>query len=523
MFELTGFRSWRRWRLTLLALIVAGLLTACAAARPIAVPTLASGTPVSPPATVTLEQTVSTETPAMMTEVRPTAPHTPAPPAPEATIVPPTLPATPTVTAPTTVVPSATPTTTPRQAAFRPEVVKLSLEMGVGGLNAPVFATHAGDGSGRLFIVEKPGVIRIWEAGELHRTPFLDIRERVGSRGSEQELLGLAFAPDYVSSRAFFVNYTDRQGNTVVARFTISADPDAADPSSEVKLLEIAQPAANHNGGMLAFGPDGYLYIGTGDGGGANDQFGNGQNPGTLLGKLLRLDVTSDPTGPYRIPAGNPWVNKPGVRDEIWALGLRNPWRFSFDRQTGDLWIGDVGQNRYEEVDLAPGAGGQTAGRGLNFGWSVMEGTHCFPDTVACDHTGLTLPVIDYAHGSGDCSITGGYIYRGQQFPALTGAYLYGDYCSGRIWALDQDPTGGWRGALLLDSDLAISSFGEDEAGELFVLDLSRGGLYRVTAQTLSRNYLPLWASLASSLNARHSRESGIPPACAGVTERSMS
>jgi len=494
MFESTGTRGGRRWISALPILVMVGLLATCTTTAPATEPALFNRTSAPSPAAATPEQKASTGTRVVTPEVHPTATRTPAPPTPAATTVAPTLAAIPSATIPATATVFVTPTQTPQRAAFQPEMIKLKLEFLTGGLDAPVFATHAGDGSGRLFIVEKPGTIRIWAAGALYQTPFLDIRDRVGSHSTERGLLGLAFAPDYAVSHAFFVDYTDRQGDTVISRFTASADPDIADPTSEIKLLEIAQPAANHNGGMLAFGPDGRLYIGTGDGGGANDQFGNGQNPNTLLGKLLRLDVTSNPTGPYQIPTDNPWPNKPGVRGEIWALGLRNPWRFSFDRQTGALWIGDVGQDRYEEVDLAGAAANRTAGRGLNFGWSIMEGTHCFPDTATCDRTGLTLPVIDYAHGSGDCSITGGYVYRGQRSPALTGAYLYGDFCSGRIWALDQDAAGGWRSTLLLDSDLKISSFGEDEAGELYVLDLNRGGLYRVAAQALSMNYLPLWA-----------------------------
>lgn len=347
-----------------------------------------------------------------------------------------------------------------------------------GNLAQPLFVTHAGDGSGRLFLVEKPGVIRLLEGGRILDTPFLDIRDRVGSRSSEQGLLGLAFAPDYASSDHFFVNYTDLKGDTVVARFAVTADPNVADPGSEFTVLKIPQPAANHNGGMMAFGPDGALYIGTGDGGGAGDRYRNGQNPGTLLGKMLRLDVTSRSDQPYVVPADNPWVtaqwNGQDVRPEIWALGLRNPWRFSFDRTTGDLWIGDVGQNQYEEVHWVPaGSGG-----GLNFGWPIMEGAHCFPESADCRRDGLAMPVIEYTHGANGCSITGGYVYRGRQFPALEGAYLYADYCTGKIWGLMRDGDG-WRSRELLDSDLNISSFGEDEAGELYVADLN-GGIYQV-------------------------------------------
>jgi glucose/arabinose dehydrogenase len=367
----------------------------------------------------------------------------------------------------------------------RPEQVRLRLEPTVSGLDGPVFATHAGDGSGRLFIIEIGGTIRVADKGQLRPQPFLDIRDRVLSRGSEQGLLGLAFAPDFGRTGAFFVNYTDLSGNTVISRFRVTGDPDVADPASEFKVLGIDQPAANHNGGNLVFGPDGYLWIGTGDGGGANDRFGNGQNPRTLLGKMLRLDVTSDPSRPYTIPPDNPWVNARwnghDILPEVWAVGLRNPWRYSFDRGTGDLWIADVGQDKYEEINRVPaGSGGKLAG-GLNFGWPIMEGTHCFPDNAKCQREGLTIPVADYRHGADGCSITGGYVYRGAGIPGLAGAYLYGDYCSGRIWALTQGVNGAWDSRLMLESGLSISSFGEDQAGELYVADLQGGTVYRLS------------------------------------------
>jgi glucose/arabinose dehydrogenase len=361
------------------------------------------------------------------------------------------------------------------------DAVRVALRPVADNFAQPVFVTHAGDGSGRLFVVEKPGLIHILEGGRLLPTPFLDIRDRVGSRNTEQGLLGLAFAPNYAGSGTFFVDYTDLSGDTVVARFAVTADPNVADPGSEFTVLKIAQPAANHNGGMLAFGPDGNLYIGAGDGGGAGDRYRNGQNPQTLLGKLLRLDVTSDPKQPYMIPADNPWVNAQWngqeILPEIRALGLRNPWRFSFDRATGDLWIGDVGQDQYEEVDRVPaGSKGD-----LNFGWPIMEGTHCYPASADCQRAGLEMPVIDYTHGANGCSITGGYVYRGRQIPALEGVYLYADYCTGKIWGLVRDGSG-WRSRELLDSSLNVSSFGEDQAGELYVVDLN-GGVYRVVVE----------------------------------------
>lgn len=368
------------------------------------------------------------------------------------------------------------------QGTARLEEPRVDLEPVANDLESPLFVTHAGDGSRRLFVLEKEGVVRIVSGGLGAPAPYLDLRDRVGSASSEQGLLGIAFAPDYRRSGYLFVNYTDRRGDTVVSRFVVSDDPNLARPDSELTLLSIDQPAPNHNGGMLAFGPDGYLYVGTGDGGAANDRFGNALNPASLLGKMLRVDITSLPGQPYRIPADNPWVESQwsgrDVRDEIWAMGLRNPWRFSFDRVTGDLWIADVGQNRYEEVNLvAAGSAG-----GLNFGWPIMEGKRCFPEDVECGTDGLQVPVLDYEHGANGCSITGGYVYRGRLNPGLVGAYLYADYCSGRIWGLKGSGTSR-RAALLFESGLNISSFGEDEEGELYVTDLSGGGVYRIVVK----------------------------------------
>ena len=380
------------------------------------------------------------------------------------------------------ILPTETPTDLPATPLPSLEALSLKLAPVAEGVDRPLFVTHAGDGSGRLFIVEKTGTVRILAEGRLLEQPFLDIRDRVGSSGSEQGLLGLAFAPDYERSGDFYVNYTDRSGDTVVARYQIASDPNLADPAGEAVILKLKQPAGNHNGGMLAFGPDGMLWIGTGDGGGADDRYGNGQNPRTLLGKMLRLDVTSDPDRAYTIPADNPWLNSDwngqDVMDEVWAVGLRNPWRYSFDRNTGDLWIADVGQNRYEEINFVPAA----SPGGLNFGWPISEGAHCFPEDQACDRRGLETPVFDYVHDEGNCSITGGAVYRGTQIPALAGAYVFGDFCSGRIWALAPAGTG-WTSVALLDTDLSLSSFGEDEAGELYVADLNRGSVYRLALQ----------------------------------------
>jgi len=356
-----------------------------------------------------------------------------------------------------------------------PGAVRVELQRVVGGLDTPVGIANAGDGSGRLFVVEKPGRIRIVRNGALSSIPFLDITDRVGSGGSEQGLLGLAFHPAYVQNGVFIVNYTDQQGTTVVARFSVSSEPSLADPASEVILLTVGQPASNHNGGHLAFGPDGYLYIGLGDGGGADDRYGNGQNGQTLLGAMLRLDV--DSKVPYAVPADNPFVGSPAVQHEIWALGLRNPWRYSFDRLTGKLYIADVGQNKFEEINVQPA----DSGGGENYGWPIMEAAHCFPDDAGCDRSGLVLPVAEYDHSQG-CSVTGGYVYRGRGFPLLSGIYLFGDYCSGRIWGLA--PAGdGWRVAQLAHAGVQISSFGEDEAGELYVLDMGGGELLKIVAR----------------------------------------
>lgn len=356
-----------------------------------------------------------------------------------------------------------------------PATIGVELELVVAGLDTPVAIANAGDGSGRLFVVEKRGRILVVQDGQLVDTPFLDITNRIGSSQNEQGLLGLAFHPEYAANGLFFVNYTNREGDTTVSRFAVSGAPGQADPGSETILLTLNQPAANHNGGHLAFGPDGYLYIGTGDGGAAGDRFGNGQNGQTLLGAMLRLDV--DRGEPYAIPEDNPFVGNAAVRDEIWAIGLRNPWRYAFDRLTGDLYIADVGQNQYEEVNL------QLAGSpgGQNYGWPIMEATHCYPEDRACEQTGLTLPVVEYEHSQG-CSVTGGYVYRGQSSPLLTGIYLFGDYCTGRIWGLAAGNGGKWQVAELAQEDVLISSFGQDEAGELYLLDVGQGRLFKIIA-----------------------------------------
>ena len=348
----------------------------------------------------------------------------------------------------------------------------LELELLAEGLSQPLGLTHAGDGSGRLFILEQAGRILIHDGTGVLATPFLDLSSRVGCCG-ERGLLGLAFHPDYAANGFLFVDYTDSSGRTIISRFAVSADPNRADASSETEVLSFAQPFANHNGGQLAFGPDGYLYIGSGDGGGGGDQQNNGQQLDTLLGKILRIDVDGLPLA---IPPDNPFVGDPAARDEIWAYGLRNPWRFSFDRHTGDLFIADVGQERREEVDFQ-GAGSPG---GENYGWRRMEGSLCFQPSSGCNDGSLVLPILEYDHGLG-CSVTGGYVYRGEAAPGLRGTYLFGDFCSGRIWGATPGASGVWSAVELADTELSISSFGEDEAGELYVVDLA-GAVYRLSS-----------------------------------------
>ena len=348
------------------------------------------------------------------------------------------------------------------------------------------YLTHAGDGSGRVFLVEKTG--RIWVVtadGAIRRTPFLDIRDIVDSAASERGLLSVAFDPDFAENGEFYVNFTSKagDGDTVVARYR-AADLQEADPATGVEILRIDQPAANHNGGQLQFGPDGYLYIGTGDGGSAGDPWDNAENLGVLLGKMLRIKVSGEAT--YAIPPDNPFLGREDVRMEIWAYGLRNPWRFSFDRATGDLYIADVGQNKWEEVDFQPA---DSAG-GEHYGWNTMEGNHCYDPPEGCDTSGKVPPVWEYPHPEG-CSITGGYVYRGRAYPQLAGLYFYGDFCSGVIYALRQNQEGGWESQPVLESGLNIASFGEDEAGELYVLDLN-GAVYRLkAAQQSTYLFLP--------------------------------
>lgn len=340
----------------------------------------------------------------------------------------------------------------------------LGLQEVAAGLAFPLYLTAPADDP-RLFVVEKGGRIRIIKDGGLLAAPFLDLTGQV-STGNEQGLLGLAFPPDYAATGRFVVHYTDPAGDTRLSGFRASADPDLADPGSETVLLAVDQPYANHNGGQIAFGPDGHLYLGLGDGGSSNDPAGTGQSLADLLGSLLRLDLAGGSA--YAVPADNPFVGLEGARPEVWSWGLRNPWRFSFDRGTGDLYIADVGQSRWEEIDVARAAEG--AGRGLNFGWQRMEGRHCTAG-VSCDREGLTLPVLEYGHGEG-CSVTGGYVYRGSAIPALRGHYFYADYCAGwvRSFRLEGGEAVDQAGWPTLRPGGAIPSFGEDAAGELYLL-----------------------------------------------------
>ncbi len=382
------------------------------------------------------------------------------------------------------------------------------------GLSMPTALTNAGDGSGRLFALEQAGQIRIIKNGSVLSTPFLDISGKTKANG-EEGLLGLAFPPGYNSKGHFYIYYTNLDGNNILARYRVSSNPDTADPNSEEILLTLLHPTyPNHNGGQLAFGPDGYLYVGVGDGGGGGDPNNNAQNLGTLLGKILRIDVEagakaantpsrlpaasnliylpftfgsgsvpSSSGASYFIPASNPFINTSGALPEIWAYGLRNPWRFSFDRQTGDLYIADVGQDTMEEIDFQPAGspGGQ------NYGWNILEGILCYPSGQQGGCTppsNYVPPVATYYHGTNDsngCSVTGGYVYRGQTYPALQGIYFYGDYCSGRIWGLVN--AGGWQTQELAHPTISISTFGQDEAGNLYVADYATGDIYLITGQ----------------------------------------
>jgi glucose/arabinose dehydrogenase len=347
-----------------------------------------------------------------------------------------------------------------------PDPASATWQLVVDGLASPVDMESLDDG--RLFVVEQRGTIVVYQDGRLIDTPFLDIRGRVNTNGNERGLLGLAFDPAFSQNGLFYVDYTGSGGDTYVSRLHADPESNQADPSSEQILLHIRQPYANHNGGHLAFGPDGYLYIGMGDGGSAGDPQGNGQSLSTLLGKLLRIDVRNGDT--YSIPADNPFVNVKDARPELWAYGLRNPWRFSFDAATGDLYIGDVGQNQWEEVDYQPaGAPG-----GQNYGWSIREGFHEYKGQA----DGLTEPAVEYSHSDG-CSISGGVVVRDPALPAWQGVYVYGDFCSGYVWGLLGQPDGTWLNSLLFQTSASITGFGTDAIGQVYLIDRN-GGLYRL-------------------------------------------
>jgi glucose/arabinose dehydrogenase len=429
-----------------LVLVSAFVLAGCSSGSPTPIPT-------------------STPTPGLMIRVpSPTAApsRTPRP------TIKPTMLVTATITSTimvTVTVPTETPT--PVSVSELPDPSGYSWQMVVSGLDKPEGLVNAGDGSGRLFIIEQGGLVRILKDGNLLPTPFLDLTHKVICCG-ERGLLGLAFHPKYAENGYFYVDYTEKVNNqlyTVISRYSVSEnDPNQADSGSEMRLLHIEQTFQNHNGGELQFGPEGYLYIGMGDGGSAGDPLGNGQSLQTLLGKILRIDV--DSSEPYAVPPDNPFVNGGGMW-EIWFYGLRNPWRFSFDKLTGDLYIGDVGQDAWEEIDFLPLG---TPGGG-NLGWNFYEGTHPYRGSPPLGAI-FVVPVAEYGHDLGD-SVTGGYVYRGKNLPAWQGVYLYGDYSSGRVWGLLHLPDGAWQNALMFETGTNISSFGVDENGEIYLVDYS--------------------------------------------------
>ncbi len=365
----------------------------------------------------------------------------------------------------------------------------IDLAFVAGGFEDPVFVTNANDGSNRLFVVEQPGTIQIIQNGARFPTPFLDIRDRISS-GGERGLLSMAFHPEFAENGRFFVNYTRRgNGSTVIAEYQVGSDPDVALRDERV-ILVIEQPFSNHNGGQIQFGLDGKLYIGTGDGGAGGDPLNHGQRPSTLLGSMLRIDI--DNGEPYSIPDNNPFINDASARDETYAFGLRNPWRFSFDRCDGRLFLGDVGQDRIEEVDIIfPGD---------NYGWNTMEGTECF-EADACIQGGLELPINQYFHDNqGGRSITGGYVYRGSDFPDLAGRYFFGDFVSSRIWSLTEVASNQWERQEMLDLDIFLSTFGEDEQGELYAAGFD-GSVYRIEQVSAASSNTEVASALDDNFN----------------------
>jgi glucose/arabinose dehydrogenase len=358
-----------------------------------------------------------------------------------------------------------------RPTAFVPGNIHLTFSRIAKGLSQPVFITHSGDSNGRLFVVEQTGKIRVIRSGVLQSTPFLDLRSKI-STGGERGLLGLAFHPDYRTNRKFYVYYTDKSGAIVIAQYLRSSNASIAGTTGKI-VLRITKPYANHNGGMLAFGSDRYLYAGIGDGGSGGDPGNRAQNRNVLLGKILRINI--DTKKAYTIPPTNPYVGRAG-HDLVWAYGVRNPWRFSFDKLTHDLWIGDVGQDRYEEIDRSKVP---NAGKGANYGWRQLEGNRCFNPSTGCNSTGKVKPLAVYGHSVG-CSVTGGYVYRGTTYADLSGVYIFGDYCSGRIWGVDAAGANAQAPVLLNDTPFLISSFGEDQAGNVYVINQALGQIWRL-------------------------------------------
>jgi glucose/arabinose dehydrogenase len=364
----------------------------------------------------------------------------------------------------------ATPTAVPT-LPVNSNIPKIALNTFAQGFNQPLYLTHSNDNTGRLFVVERQGKIRIVKNGVIESQPFLDITSKVGSSGTEQGLLSVAFHPSYAQNGRFFVDYTNLSGDSVISEFKVSGNPDIADSTSEKQILFADQPAENHNGGLLKFGPDGYLYIGFGDGGGGGDTYRNGQNLNSLLGGLLRIDINQG--NPYSIPSDNPFLGVAGAKAEKWAYGLRNPWRFSFDRADGRLFLADVGQGAVEEVDIVT--------KGGNYGWPIMEGSTCYGAT-SCNRNGLILPISEYNHSEGE-SITGGYVYRGTSFPDLYGKYIFADFGSARIWVLIPDGSQFRRVQIRDQSDLLVSSFGEDQDGNLYLISYN-GVVYKIEPAT---------------------------------------